>query len=708
MLGGTVLTDTRRLRTTLGADAATVEAAMHAFAVRHDATVLDVGVTQDDAPFTYPSETASQAARDIQRSIASSRPPFVAIVGDEGVVPMFGVDCGAESLYTDYFYGSRADDGLPDAPVVRILGTPSAMVRQLGSPTRPDEPRALFMCSEDTRMHLETRTFLLALQELGYASSFTMDEADELLPEYDAVIHFGHGNDTALSGRWQTYATADAIPQLPRGPIVFVDGCATAPPGSRLVRAFLNQGGAAYFGSSSNVAGMIPARYACELILHFLSRLAERPDTAIAELLRQARRDYVRARPRLMDVLPELLRTGRCEDEDQATHVATLLQWHLFGTPFAGFARGEAKPVLCSSHLLQEDVALDPEGKLTLHVPATPRGCVPVLGLRARWSAEITSDVRIAVRQNNTLLHEVRGNEWTIYQNVADTCIGGYSAGAAYHAYCLLPIFATRDPSEITLTLEASGPITVTAETTVDIWPVEHGERYVNRLEWNPASDGERTPVVSGPQMDRARGPEPVRVIGTPGKSSEAGYTLLDLGELYTRPHGSMRVGGGDNAGFATWFATDRVEVAGAPFRVGVGVNDVLVSPTNGPNQWTLHDLDVAVGRIHMLAFGYSRPESPLSLRILFADGTTEERAFDVYEWSGTQLPVGGDSAEARGLMGEVAFEFTSNAGFRTAAITYSVIAVPGCDRVVREIACDRGTFGLVAMTLDRGGGGRT
>jgi len=67
------------------------------------------------------------------------------------------------------------------------------------------------------------------------------------------------------------------MPDLPRHPVALVDGCATAPPGSKLLRAFLNNGCVAYLGSSFSVAGMIPARYACELIIHFLDAYGADP-----------------------------------------------------------------------------------------------------------------------------------------------------------------------------------------------------------------------------------------------------------------------------------------------------------------------------------------------------------------------------------------------------------------------------------------------
>jgi hypothetical protein len=709
MSTGIVLTDTRRLHEALGAEAESAERAMRAFVGRHHATIVDVG-GGDGGLFTYPTDKASDAARDIQAAVESARPTFVTIVGDERVVPMRGVDVGSGEFFTDYFYGSHTGEARPDASVTRVIGVAAAMVEQLAETPRADrevdaDPRALFLCSEDTRLHLETRAFLRTLTEVGYTPTCTMNDAAEALPRCDALIHFGHGSDTALSGRWQTYFTADEIPALPRGPIAFVDGCATTPPGSPLLRAFMDRGGTAYIGSSSNVAGMIPARYACELILHFLRRLSAGPERPLADLLRDARLDYLAAHPILSQFLGEASRTGTTDAGEHATDVEVVLQWQQYGRPFARLPRGDAKPVFCSRRLLAAPAVILPDEALRLSAPATPEGHVCVLALEVEWARDTTPEVRLAVRQEGALLHEVRGNEWTIYQHVADTCIGGHARGDAYRASVLLPLFKAARATEITIALTAPGPATV-LEATVDTWPEDSLDQYINCLDWSDLPDtfpkDERAQVVSGPQMDRAEGPRPVRVTGVTGKRDEGRFVLMDLSDLYTRSHDSLQVGGADNASFATWFTTDRVEHAGVPFLVATSEKDVLVSPSNASNQWTLEGIDESARRIHLLVFGYNLPESPLSVRVAFADGSSAELPFDVYEWSGTQLPDNCTRADALRLMGNVAFDFESTVGFPHASIAHAVLDVPDGFRVIREIACDDGSFGLVAVSLER------
>ncbi len=710
MSSGMVLTDTRRLHEALGAEAESVAEATRAFAERHGAAIVDVRSHGEGGLYTYPTDRASEVARGIQTAVASSRPTFVAIVGDESVVPMQGVDVGGGEFFTDYFYGSHTDDARPDAPVTRVLGGATAMARQLEDPPHAEieadiNPRALFLCSEDTRVHLETRVFLRALTEVGYTPTCTMDDAAEALPLCDALIHFGHGSDTALRGRWQTYFTADEIPPLPRGPIAFVDGCATTPPGSPLLRAFMDQGGTAYIGSSSNVAGMIPDRYACELILYFLRRLSDDPERPLADLLCDARSDYLSAHPVLSQFLAEASRTGAVDAGEHATDVETVLQWQQYGRPFARLPRGDARPVFRSHALLHTPARIRPDETLRLNAPATPEGHVPIFALKAEWPHETTPEVRLAVRQQGALLHEVRGNEWTIYQHVADTCIGGHTRGEAYRATALLPLFKAGNATEVTVTLIAPEPIIV-LEATVDTWPEDSSGRYINCLDWRDLPDAftadERPQVVSGPQMGRAKGPEPVRVMGAPGRREDGAFVLMDLAELYTRSHDSLQVGGADNASFATWFTTDRVEHADVPFLVATSGTDVLVSPSNASNQWTLEAIGESASRIHLLVFGYNWPESPLSLRVAFADGAPVELAFDVYEWSGTQLLDDPTHEDEQRLMGDVAFDFEGTVGFPRASITHAVLDVPDGPRVIQEIACDGGSFGLVAASLEK------
>ncbi len=556
MSNGIVLTDTHRLHAALGSEAESVERSMNAFAQRHRAAIVDVGASDDGGLFTYPSDRASAVARDVQAAVANARATFVVIVGDERVVPMRGVDVGGGEFFTDYFYGSHSDEALPDAAVTRVLGAAAAMTRQLEETPHAEggasaSPSALFLCSEDTRVHLETRAFLRALTEIGYTPTCTMDDAAEALPLCDALIHFGHGSDTSLSGRWQTYFTADEIPSLPRGPIAFVDGCATTPPGSPLLRAFMDRGGMAYIGSSSNVAGMIPARYACELILHFLRRLSDGPERALADLLRDARLDYLDAHPILRQFLGEASRAGATDVGEHATDVETVLQWQQYGRPFARLSRGDARPVFRSRGLLDGPARVLPGDTLRLHMPATPERHVCVLALEAEWERETTPEVRLAVRQEGVLLHEVRGNEWTIYQHVAGTCIGGHSRGDAYHASALLPVFKAGRATEITVAFTAPGPATI-LEVAADTWPEDSADQYINCLDWRDLpdtfSEDERAQVVSGPQMDRAEGPQPIRVTGVPGRRDEPAFILMDLADLYTRSRDSLQVGGADNA----------------------------------------------------------------------------------------------------------------------------------------------------------------
>ena len=73
-----------------------------------------------------------------------------------------------------------------------------------------------------------------------------------------------------------------------------------------------------------------------------------------------------------------------------------------------------------------------------------------------------------------------------------------------------------------------------------------------------------------------------------------------------------------------------------------------------------------------------------------------------MYEWSGTQLLDDPTHEDEQRLMGDVAFDFEGTVGFPRASITHAVLDVPDGPRVIQEIACDGGSFGLVAASLEK------
>ncbi len=490
------------LMSNFGIEAEQILDAVHHFAEEHDGEIMDV----DEIYFghhgkhiridTYPCEAASKIAQEIKSYIASKRVQYIVIVGDETSIPMFEA-CG---IHTDFFYSYLDDDGLPGAAVARILGSPEAMIRQLRGNEKPGN-RALILCSEDTRIHLETRTFLKVLQDSRIEVVFRAEEAADILHEFDFIIHFGHGTDTGISNRFgQPYVTESSMPDLPRHPVALVDGCATAPPGSKLLRAFLNKGCVAYLGSSAGVAGMIPARYACELIIHFLDAYGAAPDLPMSELLRRSRIAYLKAAQGLQESVLKLEKGEEVEAAGELqTHLASLLEWQVFGSPFARFGSGSAEPAFSQRQLFQDKVELPPSEAVTAKFEMTSKSDLPVLHIRADWEKGISADVEMQVFQNGLLLYQIHGNSHTVYQKIKDTCIGGYDDGATYRAYFLLPLFRRAGENEITVRLiKSPKPIFIMPDSTIDIWTSDIGSRYIEELEWNdmPRPDAVSEPIA--------------------------------------------------------------------------------------------------------------------------------------------------------------------------------------------------------------------
>ena len=250
-------------------------------------------------------------------------------------------------------------DGLPEVATTRVLGNPEAMQRQLSETAESGGPAATILCSEDTRIHLETQRFLDALAQQGHEVAVLGRGGAEHLSQSDLIIHFGHGSPKRLSNRFgESFVSAKSMPMLPRHPIAIVDGCATTPPGSALLRAFLNNGGRAYLGSTATVWGMIPARYTNQLVMHFLDAYEAHPEWTLAKLLTVARAEYASV-TRLPEMLLELERAGTINvDGDMGTHLMTFLQWHAYGTPFAHLHQGDAQSVFAKHSLVETPISL--------------------------------------------------------------------------------------------------------------------------------------------------------------------------------------------------------------------------------------------------------------------------------------------------------------------------------------------------------------
>ena len=481
-----ILTNMNALTAIYSQKALDIQHAVETFAQTHNAQVLDINQVYQEKTGQhltvpkYPNATLTTIAKEIKAEVISQTDgqlDFLILVGDESVIPMWEVHLDEMTLHTDSFYSDLDGDGLPEVAMTRVLGNPEAMQRQLSDTTETGGPEATILCSEDTRIHLETQRFLDALAQQGHDVSVLGRGGAERLSQSDLIIHFGHGSPQSLRNRFgEDFVTAKSMPTLPRHPIAIVDGCATTPPGSELLHTFLNNGGRAYLGSTETVLGMIPARHTNQLVMHFLDAYQAHPDWYMAQLLTVARAEYARV-TRLSEVLLELEETGtlhQSEERSINTHLLTFLEWHAYGTPFARFHQGATRPIFSKHPLVATSVSLEPreqnavEGTFDL----TDKDGQPILFLRADWLNSTSAALTLQIYQNEQILHKLQGDAHIIYQRIEDICVGGYIDGDLYHAYWLLPLKRKVGKNHLRVEL-ASGEtmLTLLPESVIEIWP---------------------------------------------------------------------------------------------------------------------------------------------------------------------------------------------------------------------------------------------
>lgn len=466
-------------------DVLDIQKSVEAFACRHNADVLDIDEVYREKTGkhitipTYPDPNLTTLAREIKSEIISKtdgKLDYLILVGDESIIPMWEVGLGRQRFHTDSFYADVDGDGLPEVVVTRVLGNPEAMQRQLSETPQVAGPEASILCSEDTRIHLETQRFLDVLTQQGHNVEVIGRAKDGQLPQSDLIIHFGHGSPQSLSNRFgENFVTAKGMPTLPHHPIAIVDGCATTPPGSALLRAFLNNGCRAYLGSTATVAGMTPARYTNQLVMHFLDAYEAHPEWPVAKLLTVARAEYANV-TNLCDVLLELERIGTLPQREReiGTHLLTFLEWHAYGDPFARLRQGEAQPVFAKCPLVKSPISLQGGGQNATEATFKLKNTdgQPILFLRADWLNSVSSSLVIQIEQNGQVIHQLQGDADIIYQHIEDICVGGYVDGETYHAYWLLPLERMVGENRLRVELVSKKTsLQILPESVIEIWP---------------------------------------------------------------------------------------------------------------------------------------------------------------------------------------------------------------------------------------------
>ena len=479
-----ILTNMNALAEIYPQEALGIQQAVETFARTHNAEVLDIDQAyraktgQHLSVPTYPNTTLTAISKEIKAEVISQtggQLDLLILVGDESVIPMWEISLDEMPIHTDSFYADLDGDGLPEVAITRVLGNPEAMKRQLSETPESGGPEATILCSEDTRIHLETQRFLDALAQQGHEVAVLGRGGEEYLPQSDLIIHFGHGSPESLSNRFsEDFVTAEGMPTLSRHPIAIVDGCATTPPGSALLRAFLNSGGRTYLGSTETVWGMIPARYTNQLVMHFLDAYEVHPEWTLAKLLTVARAEYARV-TRLSEILLELEQTETINvGGDMDTHLMTFLEWHTYGAPFARLHQGDARPIFIKHPLIEIAASLKVRGQNAIEAifNLTEESDQPILFLRADWLNSTSASLTLQIHQNGQILHKLQGDAHIIYQQIKDICVGGYIDGDLYHAYWLLPLERKEGKNHLRVELVSGGTtLTILPESTIEIWP---------------------------------------------------------------------------------------------------------------------------------------------------------------------------------------------------------------------------------------------
>jgi len=485
MMKTLLLVNMSTLADTYPDDVVEIEKSVETFVHTQNSEVLDIGDLYKEKtgkPITiptYPDPELTALARDIKSEIISKTDgelDCLILVGDENVIPMWEIQLGRLRIHTDSFYSDLDGDGLPEVVTTRVLGNPEAMQLQLSEEFETAGQNATILCSEDTRIHLETQRFLDVLSQQGHEVEVLGRGGEECLSQSDLIIHFGHGSPQCLTNRFgEIFVSANDMPTFPQHPIAIINGCATTPPGSALLQGFLNNGCRTYLGNTAVVSGMIPARYTNQLIMHFLTTYKSHPDWSVVKLFTEARAEYASV-AKITKTLLKLEKTGRLKrfKGDLQTHLLTFLEWNAYGSPLSLLHQGEANPVFVKHPLVKSEEILKAEGQNTIEttIDITEQDGEPILYIQADWLTSDSSSLVLRIQQNGKTIHELKGDTHIVFQHIEDICVGGYVDGDVYHAYWLLPLQRVVGENRLRIELVTqSASLTILPESAVEIWP---------------------------------------------------------------------------------------------------------------------------------------------------------------------------------------------------------------------------------------------
>ncbi|NHJ13809.1 MAG: hypothetical protein EAX95_09030 [Candidatus Thorarchaeota archaeon] len=279
----------------------------------------------------------------IKRNYEPGKHEGVLLIGSNKELPATQLSYGGSYGYTDWFVQDANGDGIPDAPVGRVLGSPEAVLYHM-DPMIIDSNIAIIFDSQPGRSmrHVE------ALRKLGFEvevlPKFHHREA-KLLSVSEFILQFSDGMfDSRIHGtpeKWGTHSSVildykDVSSFRFEGyPVVYSEACSTAQEGP-LLRAFIQQG-ACYIGATLETLNNVQpfddwknCAYADGWKFGFMDLLDSKPligevklgvDEAIYQNLDQSVKNEI-----------ERIRLGESY-EIKSDNALSAVEWVLFGNP---------------------------------------------------------------------------------------------------------------------------------------------------------------------------------------------------------------------------------------------------------------------------------------------------------------------------------------------------------------------------------------
>lgn len=450
-------------------------AAVEDFCQRENGEVIHAG------PKVSPAAIKAQLLRQHRR------PERLLMVGDEANIPRFKIKPSPDlDIETNYFYGDLNGDGVAEVPVCRVLGGGSTIVRLLGVFPSVKQPRAL-MLGAPPHLHLELNRIASSMGGLGCTLQSINHRELKSLAEFDVIILAGHGDPNGWYGATDgNYCTTDTVPDLPLQPVVYAGACSTTPPGSPILRKFLDKGCRVYVGSDSVAFGWTPARNANELLYHFCDALNAHPSIPVATAMSEARARYVAGNGLGAALLK--LEAGEPVSIDPV-HGYTALQFEVFGDITAPFPHASEHFPFVRHPLAKAPLQLSRNDELALPYHITAKDGVPVLFLHFEWKVGVGTGLELDILQNGQLLHQVnwkKPRDWWEYVAAAN---GGYRSGQHFEGYVLAPLIRQEGANKVEVKVsQATDSIRLKTDSVLQLWPKRDVEDFRVRQKERPAS----------------------------------------------------------------------------------------------------------------------------------------------------------------------------------------------------------------------------